>query len=101
MRSSCAHHNALRHGGAATFGRRSRRYAGGVEYRFGDVTVACTHTDRVMWPADGITKGEMLAYYHDVAALMIPELRGRPLSVVRFTKGTDQRGFFQKHYQKH
>jgi bifunctional non-homologous end joining protein LigD len=72
-----------------------------VEYRFGDVTVACTHTDRVMWAADGITKGEMLAYYRDVAELMVPELRGRPLSVVRYTKGTDQRGFFQKHYQKH
>jgi len=32
---------------------------------------------------------------------MVPELRGRPLSVVRFTKGIDRGGFFQKHYQKH
>ncbi|MBC7977661.1 MAG: hypothetical protein H7138_22010, partial [Myxococcales bacterium] len=71
------------------------------EYRFGDITVACTNTDRVMFPADGITKGELLAYYHDVAPLMVPELRGRPLSVVRYTKGIDQKGFFQKHYQKH
>jgi bifunctional non-homologous end joining protein LigD len=72
-----------------------------MEYRFGELTVACTHTERVMFPADGITKGEMLAYYHDIADLMVPELRGRPLSVVRYTKGTDQRGFFQKHFQKH
>lgn len=72
-----------------------------MEYAFGDVTVACSHVDRVMFPADGITKGELIAYYRDVAELMLPELRGRPLSVVRFTKGIDRGGFFQKHYQKH
>lgn len=77
------------------------RYDCGVEYRFGDRTVACTHVERVMFPAEGITKGELLAYYHDVAPLMVPELRGRPLSGVRYTKGIDQKGFFQKHYQKH
>lgn len=68
---------------------------------FGDVTVACSSVDRVVFPADGITKGELLAYYRDVAELMVPELRGRPLSVVRYTKGIDRGGFFQKHYQKH
>jgi bifunctional non-homologous end joining protein LigD len=54
-----------------------------------------------MFPADGITKGELLAYYRDVAELMVPELHGRPLTVVRYTKGIDRGGFFQKHYQKH
>lgn len=72
-----------------------------VEYVFGDITIACSHVDRVMFPADGITKGELIAYYRDVAELMVPELRGRPLSVVRYTKGIDRGGFFQKHYQKH
>lgn len=72
-----------------------------MEYVFGDLTIACTNVDRVMFPADGITKGELLAYYRDVAELMVPELRGRPLSVVRYTKGIDRGGFFQKHYQKH
>jgi bifunctional non-homologous end joining protein LigD len=72
-----------------------------VEYTFGDITVACTNVDRVMFPDVGITKREMLAYYADVAPVMVPELRGRPLSVERFTKGVDKGGFFQKHYQKH
>jgi bifunctional non-homologous end joining protein LigD len=80
---------------------RSRRYADCVEFLFGEITVAGTHVDRVMFPADGITKGELLAYYRDVAELMVPELRGRPVTVVRYTKGIDQGGFFQKHYQKH
>ncbi|HEU4732909.1 MAG TPA: non-homologous end-joining DNA ligase [Kofleriaceae bacterium] len=78
-----------------------RRYAAGVEYVFGDVTVACTHVERVVFPADGITKRELLAYYRDVADLMVPELRGRPLSIVRYTKGIGHGGFFQKRYQKH
>ena len=72
-----------------------------MEYRFGDITVACTNVDRVMFPDSGITKRELLAYYHDIAGVMVPELRGRPLTVERFTKGIDKGGFFQKHAQKH
>jgi bifunctional non-homologous end joining protein LigD len=73
----------------------------GVEYRFGDLAIACTNVDRVLFPDDGITKGDVIAYYHAVAEVMMPELRRRPLSVVRFTKGIAQGGFFQKHRQKH
>jgi bifunctional non-homologous end joining protein LigD len=72
-----------------------------VEYRFGDLAIACTNVDRVMFPDDGITKGDLIAYYHAVAEVMVPELRRRPLSIVRFTKGIDKGGFFQKHRQKH
>src|SRR3954471_11705608 len=54
-----------------------------------------------MFPGDGITKGEVITYYRDVADLIVPELRGRPLTVVRYTKGIDRGGFYQKHYQKH
>lgn len=72
-----------------------------MEYRFGDLTIACTHVERVMFPDDGITKGELIAYYHDVAPVMLPELRRRPLTIERFTKGIDSGGFFQKHAQKH
>lgn len=72
-----------------------------MEYRFGELTVACSNVERVMFPENGITKGELVAYYRDVADLMVPELRGRPLTVVRYTKGIDRGGFFQKHHQKH
>ncbi|HET9988923.1 MAG TPA: non-homologous end-joining DNA ligase [Kofleriaceae bacterium] len=71
------------------------------ELTFGDVTVALTNTDRVVFPDAGITKGEVIAYYKDVADLMVPELRDRALTMERFTKGIDQGGFFQKHAQKH
>ena len=72
-----------------------------MDYRFGDIAIACTHVERVMFPDAGITKGDVLAYYHHVASAMLPELRRRPLTIERFTKGVDQGGFFMKHYQKH
>jgi bifunctional non-homologous end joining protein LigD len=63
--------------------------------------VALTHLDRVMFPDAGISKREVIGYYKAIAPLMLPELRGRPLSVERYTKGIDAGGFFQKHWQKH
>jgi bifunctional non-homologous end joining protein LigD len=70
-----------------------------LEYVFGDITVATTHIDRVMFP--GITKGDVIAYYHRVADVMLPELADRALSMERFTKSVGAGGFFQKHVQKH
>lgn len=72
-----------------------------MEYVFGEIAIACSNVERVMFPGDGITKGEVITYYRDVADLIVPELRGRPLTVVRYTKGIDRGGFYQKHYQKH
>ena len=72
-----------------------------MEYVFGDITVACTNTDRVVFPDVGITKGEVIAYYASIAEVMLPELRDRPLTIERFTKGVDKGGFYQKHAQKH
>jgi bifunctional non-homologous end joining protein LigD len=72
-----------------------------MEFRFGEVTVACTNVGRVVFPDAGITKGDVLAYYRDVASVAVPHLRGRALTIERFTKGLAGGGFFQKHYQKH
>jgi bifunctional non-homologous end joining protein LigD len=72
-----------------------------VQLRFGEHVVACTNTDRVVFPEVGVTKGDVIAYYRDVAEVMVPELRGRPLTLERFTKGLTGGGFYQKHRQKH
>jgi bifunctional non-homologous end joining protein LigD len=71
------------------------------EIAFGDITVALTNPDRIVFPDCGITKREVIGYYEAVADLMVPELRDRALSMERFTKGIDAGGFFQKHAQKH
>jgi bifunctional non-homologous end joining protein LigD len=81
--------------------KQAEKEPSGLEYIFDDITVTCTNVDRVMFPDSGITKAELIGYYHYIADTMLPELRERPISVERYTKGIDQSGFFQKHYQKH
>jgi bifunctional non-homologous end joining protein LigD len=60
--------------------------------------VAITHPDREVFGQGGPTKGDVARYYEAVAPLMLPELRGRPLSVVRCPRGTSGACFFQKHH---
>ena len=60
--------------------------------------VAITHPGRVVYPDDGITKGDVAAYYAAVADWILPELINRPLSMVRCPGGTDSACFFQKHH---
>jgi bifunctional non-homologous end joining protein LigD len=73
----------------------------GLEYIFGDITITCSNVDRIMFPDSGIKKSEVIGYYHFISDYMLPEVVERPISVERYTKGIDQSGFFQKHYQKH
>jgi bifunctional non-homologous end joining protein LigD len=61
---------------------------------------AITHPDKVMFPDDGITKGELAAYYELVAPVMLPHLSGRPVTMERFHRGIDAKGFFQKNVSK-
>jgi bifunctional non-homologous end joining protein LigD len=70
-------------------------------YQLDGVTVECTNVDRVVFPDDGITKGDVIEYYRDLAAVITPEVRGRPLTIERYTKGLAGGGFYQKHAQKH
>jgi bifunctional non-homologous end joining protein LigD len=62
--------------------------------------VALTHPDRLLFPDDGITKADLAAYLRDVAQVMLPALRERPLSLQRFREGIAAPGFFQKEIPK-
>jgi bifunctional non-homologous end joining protein LigD len=59
-----------------------------------------THPEKVLFPDDGITKGELAAYYDAVAPLMLPHLRGRPVTMERFPSGIGSKGFIQKDVSK-
>ena len=59
--------------------------------------VVLTHPERVVFPGDGRTKGDVFAYYRAMADWILPEIAGRPLSVVRCPDGIGQPCFFQKH----
>ena len=58
-----------------------------------------THVDRVIDPASGVTKGELVAFYEQVAPVMLPHLRHRPTALLRAPAGTGGELFFQKHAQ--
>ncbi|RPJ70147.1 MAG: ATP-dependent DNA ligase [Acidobacteria bacterium] len=55
-----------------------------------------THPEKVLFPEDGITKGELAAYYEGVAPIMLPHLRGRPITMERYPGGIGKPGFLQK-----
>jgi bifunctional non-homologous end joining protein LigD len=59
--------------------------------------VHLTTPERVAYPGQGVTKGELVAYYEAVADAMLPFLKDRPLSLVRCPQGSNKSCFFQKH----
>lgn len=59
-----------------------------------------THPDKMLFPDDGITKGELAAYYEAVAPLMLPHVRRRPVTMERFPDGIGRTGFIQKDVSK-
>ena len=61
---------------------------------------AITHPDKVLFPADGITKGDLAAYYEMIAPLMLPHIAGRPITMERFPAGIGEKGFIQKDVAK-
>ena len=59
-----------------------------------------THPDKVLFPDSGITKGELAAYYEEVAPVMLPHMRGRPVTMERYPAGIEQTGFWQKNVSR-
>lgn len=59
-----------------------------------------THPEKIMFPDEGITKGELASYYETVAPVMLPHLRRRPVTMERFHRGITTPGFFQKDVSK-
>jgi len=58
--------------------------------------VEVTNADKVFFPADGITKGDLVAYHRAIAPFMLPFLKDRPLVLTRYPDGIDGKSFFQK-----
>jgi bifunctional non-homologous end joining protein LigD len=58
--------------------------------------VPFTNLDKVFWPEDGYTKGDLVAFYRAVAPWLLPFLRDRPLVLTRFPDGIHGKSFFQK-----
>jgi bifunctional non-homologous end joining protein LigD len=69
----------------------------------GDVSdrVQVTHLEKVLFPDDGITKGELVDHYLAVAPRMLPLISGRPVTMQRFPDGIGKTGFLQKQIGRH
>jgi bifunctional non-homologous end joining protein LigD len=63
--------------------------------------IEVTHPDRLLFPDEGITKGDVVDYYRRVAPVMVPHLRNRPLMLERYRDGIDHGGFYQKEAAEH
>ncbi|HEY4411638.1 MAG TPA: non-homologous end-joining DNA ligase [Gaiellaceae bacterium] len=63
-------------------------------------TVNLSSADRVLFPDDGITKGDLFAYYDAVAPAILPHLRDRPFTMKRYREGIAGNSFFQKQAPK-
>jgi bifunctional non-homologous end joining protein LigD len=59
-----------------------------------------THPEKVLFPGEGITKGELASYYEAIAPIMLPHIRRRPITMERYHRGIGAPGFFQKDVSK-
>lgn len=62
--------------------------------------IPISHPEKVLFPEDGITKGDLAAYYEVIAPVMLPHIRNRPVTLERFHRGIGEAGFFQKDVSK-
>jgi bifunctional non-homologous end joining protein LigD len=60
-----------------------------------------SNLDKVLYPATGFTKGQVVDYYARIAPVLVPHLAGRPLTMKRYPGGVEQEFFFEKNAPKH
>ena len=63
--------------------------------------VSLSHLDKVLYPATGFTKGDLIDYYVRIAPVLLPHVRDRQLTMKRFPDGVDGQSFYGKHLPAH
>jgi len=69
--------------------------------RKGKRTLELSNLDKVFWPDEQITKGDLLEYYREVAPVLVPQLKNRPFTMRRYPDGITGKAFFQKDAPSH
>lgn len=59
-----------------------------------------THLNKIYWPKEGYTKGDLIDYYRTMAPIILPYLKDRPQTLYRFPNGIESKGFYQKNIDK-
>jgi bifunctional non-homologous end joining protein LigD len=63
--------------------------------------LSLSNLDKVLYPATGFTKGQVIDYYARIAPALIPHLQGRPVTMKRYPNGVDDEYFYEKNAPKH
>src|SRR5450432_1216255 len=63
--------------------------------------IVLSNRDKVFYPEGGFTKGEVIAFYDEIADVILPHLRDRPLTMKRFPEGITGKHFYEKNAPKH
>ena len=71
-----------------------------VPVKVGSRTLSLSNLDKILWPRDGFTKGDLIEYYRSVSPAILPHLRQRPLTLQRYPNGIDGESFFEKRLPK-
>ncbi|HEY6395354.1 MAG TPA: DNA ligase D, partial [Candidatus Binataceae bacterium] len=95
---------AAKHAGSepvadVTLGERGvaiRQAAGDGAGKVESETATVTHPEKVFWPREGYTKGDLVGYYRTISKWMLPYLKDRPVMLTRFPDGIDGKMFYQK-----
>ena len=78
-----------------------REEALGTEVRRGKRVLKLSNLDKPFWPEEGLTKGDLIAFYREVAPVLVPHLRNRPFTMKRYPDGWEGNHFFQKDAPSH
>lgn len=68
----------------------------GEEKKFGSHSFEVSNLDKVFFPKEGYTKGDLIDYYEKIADTMLPYIKDRPLTMIRFPNGIEDKQFYQK-----
>ena len=71
------------------------------EIRRGKRLLKLSNLDKPFWPDEGITKGDLIAYYREIAPVLVPHLKDRPFTMKRYPDGAFGKFFFQKDAPTH
>jgi bifunctional non-homologous end joining protein LigD len=72
-----------------------------TELRKGKRVLKLSNLDKIFFPDEGITKGDLLSYYRAVAPVLVPHLKDRPFTMIRYPDGIKGKHFFQKDAPSH
>ena len=72
-----------------------------ITVRVGDRQLRLTNMEKVLYPAEGFSKAEVIDYYRQIAPVLLPHLANRPTTFKRYPDGVDSASFFEKDVSRH